>query len=78
MVGMDVVWQPNLFACRDEVDIDARFTSGQRTQLDTGSWVEVYPGWLSGANALFGRLADAVPWQAHHRWLFRQRFLSPG
>jgi hypothetical protein len=39
--------------------------------------VEVFPGWLSGANALFGRLAEAVPWQEHFRWLFRQRFLEP-
>ena len=53
------------------------FSGVQQTQLDPGSWVEVYPGWLAGANALFGRLADAVPWQTHYRWLFRQRFLEP-
>ena len=74
---MDVVWQPDLFAGRDEVAVDADFSGVQRTQLDPGSWVEVHPGWLAGANALFGRLADAVPWQTHYRWLFRQRFLEP-
>src|SRR5262249_59760399 len=26
---------------------------------------------------LFQRLAEAVPWQEHYRWLFRQRFLEP-
>jgi alkylated DNA repair dioxygenase AlkB len=74
---MDLQWQPNLFAGHGEVTVDTDFRVGQRTSLDAGSWVEVFPGWLSGANALFARLAEAVPWQEHFRWLFRQRFLEP-
>ena len=74
---MDVLWQPDLFSSRGEVTVDAAFRTGRRTPLEARSWVEVFPGWLTGANELFQRLADAVPWQAHYRWLFRQRFLEP-
>src|SRR5262245_66435683 len=74
---MDVSWQPDLFSSRGEVIVDAAFQAGRRTPLDARSWVEVFPGWLAGANELFQRLAEAVPWQEHYRWLFRQRFLEP-
>ena len=74
---MDVLWQPDLFSGRREVTVDAEFRTGWRAALDARSWVEVFPSWLAGANELFQRLAEAVPWQAHHRWLFRQRFLEP-
>jgi alkylated DNA repair dioxygenase AlkB len=77
MIVMNLLWQPDLFASRSEVTVDADFGGGQRIQLDAGSWVEVFPGWLSGANTLFGRLADEVPWQEHHRWVYRQKFLEP-
>src|SRR4030095_4797715 len=75
----DVSWQPDLFSSRGgEVTVDAAaFRSGRRTALDARSWVEVFPAWLAGADELFQRLAEAVPWQAHYRWLFRQRFLEP-
>src|SRR5262244_934944 len=74
---MDVLWQPDLFSGGGEVTVDTEFRTGWRTALDARSWVEVFPGWLAGANELFQRLARAVPWQEHHRWLFRQRFLEP-
>jgi alkylated DNA repair dioxygenase AlkB len=74
---MDVLWQPDLFSGRGEVTVDAEFRTGWRTALDARSWVEVFPSWLAGANELFQRLAEAVPWQAHQLWLFRQRFLEP-
>src|SRR5262245_3686332 len=74
---MDLLWQPDLFASRGTVTVDADFSGGQRTQLDAGSWVEMFPGWLSGANALFARLADGVPWQEHYRWVYHQKFLEP-
>src|SRR5262245_66504213 len=74
---MNVLWQPDLFASRGEVTVDAEFRTGRRTPLDARSWVEVFPGWLAGANELFERLAEAVAWQEHYRWLLRQRFLEP-
>jgi alkylated DNA repair dioxygenase AlkB len=42
----------------------------RRTVLDEGVWVDVLPGWLSGADLLFERLATQVPWQADRRPMY--------
>ncbi|WP_433633218.1 alpha-ketoglutarate-dependent dioxygenase AlkB [Nocardia sp. CA-120079] len=42
----------------------------RRTALSHGAWVDVLPGWLSGADVLFERLADGVPWQAERRPMY--------
>ena len=41
-----------------------------RTQLGRGAWVDVRPGWLTGAADLFGRLATDVPWRAERRHMY--------
>jgi alkylated DNA repair dioxygenase AlkB len=42
----------------------------RRTMLAAGAWVDVLPGWLTGADTLFQRLADAVPWHAERRQMY--------
>ncbi|MFI7665153.1 alpha-ketoglutarate-dependent dioxygenase AlkB [Nocardia sp. NPDC049526] len=42
----------------------------RRTVLSHGAWVDALPGWLSGADVLFERLADGVPWQAERRPMY--------
>ncbi|MFD3508379.1 alpha-ketoglutarate-dependent dioxygenase AlkB [Nocardia sp. NPDC058666] len=42
----------------------------RRTQLDETSWVDVLPGWLSGASEVFDRLAERVPWHAERRPMY--------
>lgn len=42
----------------------------RRTELAQGAWVDLLPGWLSGAAALFDRLAAEVPWQAERRPMY--------
>jgi alkylated DNA repair dioxygenase AlkB len=42
----------------------------RRTALSHGAWVDVLPGWLTGAETLFQRLVDAVPWQAERRRMY--------
>lgn len=42
----------------------------RRTWLAHGAWVDVRPGWLGGADALFGRLARVVPWRAERRQMY--------
>ncbi|MFI9409151.1 alpha-ketoglutarate-dependent dioxygenase AlkB [Nocardia gamkensis] len=42
----------------------------RRTVLDHGAWVDLLPGWLSGADALFDRLVDRVPWKAERRPMY--------
>jgi alkylated DNA repair dioxygenase AlkB len=42
----------------------------RRTVLGDGAWVDVLPGWLSGADAVFRRLATGVGWQAERRQMY--------
>ncbi|WP_063052311.1 alpha-ketoglutarate-dependent dioxygenase AlkB [Nocardia arthritidis] len=42
----------------------------RRTVLGHGAWVDLLPGWLSGADALFDRLVDRVPWKAERRPMY--------
>lgn len=41
-----------------------------RTTLTAGAWIDVVPGWLTGANALFERLAEVVGWHAERRRMY--------
>ncbi|MGF6882462.1 alkylated DNA repair dioxygenase AlkB [Nocardia sp. GAS34] len=42
----------------------------RRTKLTAGAWVDVLPGWLRGADQLFDRLVDGVPWRADRRQMY--------
>ncbi|MFC9279367.1 alpha-ketoglutarate-dependent dioxygenase AlkB [Streptomyces collinus] len=42
----------------------------RRTQLGAGAWIDVLPGWLTGADALFEQLAAEVPWRAERRKMY--------
>ncbi|GAA2649249.1 alpha-ketoglutarate-dependent dioxygenase AlkB family protein [Streptomyces vastus] len=42
----------------------------RRTRLGDGAWIDLLPGWLSGADALFAQLAAEVPWRAERRQMY--------
>jgi len=42
----------------------------QRTELSRGAWIDVLPGWLTGADELFSRLLKVVPWHAERRRMY--------
>jgi alkylated DNA repair dioxygenase AlkB len=44
--------------------------SVRRTDLDHGAWVDIRPGWIGGADALFERLAESVPWREERRHMY--------
>jgi alkylated DNA repair dioxygenase AlkB len=44
----------------------------QRTHLSRGAWLDVRPGWITGADALFDRLVEVVPWQAERRMMYER------
>ncbi len=44
----------------------------ERTELTAGAWVDVRPGWLGGADELFTRLVDVVPWRAERRQMYER------
>ncbi len=67
---MNTAFQGSLLDLGGEVSAPPLTTSVRRTQLAGAAWVDVRPGWISGADALFGRLADAVPWRGEQRQMY--------
>ncbi|MEV8540629.1 alpha-ketoglutarate-dependent dioxygenase AlkB [Streptomyces sp. NPDC051572] len=49
----------------------------RRTALGLGAWIDVLPGWLAGADALFEELAAEVPWRAERRQMYDQVVAVP-
>jgi alkylated DNA repair dioxygenase AlkB len=61
--------QGSLFDQTDELRLGP-LDGLRRTELGAGAWIDVLPGWLSGADALFARLAAEVPWRAERRKMY--------
>ncbi|MER5529301.1 alpha-ketoglutarate-dependent dioxygenase AlkB [Streptomyces sp. NPDC002677] len=61
--------QGSLFDQTDELRLGSLGGAG-RTELGSGAWIDVLPGWLSGADALFEQLATDVPWHAERRTMY--------
>lgn len=43
-----------------------------RADLGSGAWVDLLPGWVAGADALFDRLLGVVPWAAERRRMYER------
>lgn len=67
---MPPAFQESLLDLGAEVRPGPLGASAQRTTLARGAWVDVRPGWITGADVLFGRLVDAVPWRAERRQMY--------
>ncbi|MEV8092178.1 alpha-ketoglutarate-dependent dioxygenase AlkB [Streptomyces nigra] len=63
--------QGSLFDQTDELRLGS-LDGIRRTRLAHGAWIDVLPGWLGGADALFERLAADVPWRAERRTMYDQ------
>jgi alkylated DNA repair dioxygenase AlkB len=61
--------QGSLFDQTDELRLGS-LAGVRRTRLAHGAWIDVLPGWLSGADALFEQLAAEVPWRAERRTMY--------
>lgn len=57
--------------------IDRSFQTARRFALDDHSWVEVVPGWMSGASLLYEQMRFSVPWLEHNRRMFNKVFREP-
>ena len=68
----------SLFDVRgDTVDGDAAFAGAYREHLDARSWVDVVPGWLSGAGTWFDDLATDAAWVQRRRRMWEQDVVEP-
>lgn len=69
---MASAFQGSLLDCGDETAPGRLGPMVRRTELSGGAWIDVRPGWVSGADALFDRLFHAVPWHAERRRMYDQ------
>lgn len=68
-VDRHVTWQPSLLGL-DAPDIDPALPGVRRHDLGQGAWVDVVPGWVTGADTLFDMVLDAAPWRAFERPMY--------
>ena len=69
---MALALQPSLFDTADDALRFGNLTGLQRTPLTRGAWVDHLPGWLRGADRLFGDLVEQVPWRAERRQMYER------
>ncbi|MPY83802.1 MAG: alpha-ketoglutarate-dependent dioxygenase AlkB [Actinophytocola sp.] len=67
---MSVALQGSLLDVVDDAPALRPLTGATRTPLAGGAWIDLLPGWLTGADLLFERLADEVPWRAERRPMY--------
>jgi len=65
-------FQGSLFDLGDEIVPGPLDGTVQRIELGRGAWIDLRPGWLSGADELFLRLRDSVPWKAERRQMYER------
>ena len=65
-----MAFQGSLFDTVDEVGLRSLGAEIRRTTLAHGAWIDLRPGWLTGADELFSRLARDVPWHAERRKMY--------
>jgi alkylated DNA repair dioxygenase AlkB len=69
---MDTALQGSLLDLDDAPGCGPLGQAVRRTSLAHGAWVDIRPGWLSGAAVLFDRLRDIVPWREERRRMYER------
>lgn len=69
-------FQPSLLATgRPAADVS--FSAARRIELSDGAWVDQVPGWLAGADTLFGELLDAAHWATREVAMYGRTLPEP-
>lgn len=63
--------QGSLFGVDDEPSVGS-LDDVVRRPLSRGAWVDILPGWLRGADVLFDRLVNSVPWRSEERQMYER------
>lgn len=78
---MTTALQGSLMDTTDEVGLRSLGASVHRTSLSHGAWVDLRPGWLTGADELFTRLLPdgpaGVDWRAERRVMWDREVDTP-
>jgi alkylated DNA repair dioxygenase AlkB len=67
---MTAVFQASLLGADEITGVGPLGVAIRRTHLARGAWIDVGPGWMGGADALFERLSEGVPWRAERRRMY--------
>jgi alkylated DNA repair dioxygenase AlkB len=67
---MSLAFQASLLDLTDEVTLGPLGQAVERLELSDGAWFDVRRQWVSGADALFERLAAGIPWHAERRQMY--------
>jgi alkylated DNA repair dioxygenase AlkB len=67
---MTMAFQGSLLDLSDDVTLGPLGSTVRRTSLSAGAWIDLRPGWVGGADALFDRLLGDVPWRAERRPMY--------
>ncbi|MBV9411457.1 MAG: alpha-ketoglutarate-dependent dioxygenase AlkB [Acidimicrobiia bacterium] len=70
-------WQPSLLDEAAAPSVDPSFSTLERVDLDPESWVDFAPGWVAGADDLFGELLTSTDWGQRTRWMYEKRVVEP-
>jgi alkylated DNA repair dioxygenase AlkB len=71
ILGQDsFLGQGSLFDLGDDIEVGPLAGRIRREQLSRGAWIDLLPGWLTGADSLFEDLVDGVPWHAEERQMY--------
>src|SRR3954471_24554076 len=65
-----LVFQASLLDCGASVEVGRLGATVRRRELTDGAWIDLRPRWISGADTLFERLHDGVPWHAERRPMY--------
>ena len=69
---MTATLQGSLFGFDDAPELGQLAAGIRRTELTAGAWIDVYPGWVTGSDALFERLVTDVPWHGEQRQMYEK------
>jgi alkylated DNA repair dioxygenase AlkB len=72
-----LAWQGSLFEATGLPHVDRDFAGLVRHDLDETAWVDHVPGWLHGADEVFGWLLDDAPWEATEQELYGTVVATP-
>ncbi|MBW8485906.1 alpha-ketoglutarate-dependent dioxygenase AlkB [Actinomadura parmotrematis] len=67
---MTGAFQASLLDTADTPTLTPLAGTVRRTHLPHGAWIDLRPSWIAGADPLFERLLDAVPWHAGSRRMY--------
>jgi alkylated DNA repair dioxygenase AlkB len=74
---MSMAIQTSLFDAAPEIILGSLPDGVVRHELGRGAWVDLFPGWMTGADGLFDTLLKRVDWVEERRQMYERVVLVP-